>query len=95
MTARETVKIVAPSCRTVDEGRRVQAELEKHGLRRGEDASGVYVMCQIPSNMLLAGEFAEVFDGSQSTRTTLRSSSLAWTATARSSSPFSTSGTPQ
>jgi pyruvate, water dikinase len=63
MTARETVKIVAPSCRTVDESRRVQAELEKHGLRRGEDASGVYVMCQIPSNMLLAEEFAEVFDG--------------------------------
>ena len=63
MTARETVKIVAPSCRTVDEGRRVQAELEKHGLRRGEDGLEVYVMCQIPINVLLAEEFAEVFDG--------------------------------
>ena len=63
MTARGTVKIVAPSCRTVDEGRRVQAELEKHGLRRGEDGLEVYVMCQIPSNVLLAEEFAEVFDG--------------------------------
>jgi pyruvate,water dikinase len=54
---------VAPSCRTVDEGRRVQAELEKHGLRRGEDGLEVYVMCQIPSNVLLAEKFAEVFDG--------------------------------
>jgi pyruvate,water dikinase len=63
MTARGTVKIAAPSCRTVDEGRRVQAELEKHGLRRGEDGLEVYVMCQIPSNALFAEEFAEVFDG--------------------------------
>jgi pyruvate, water dikinase len=47
----------------VDEGRRVQAELEKHGLRRGEDGLEVYVMCQIPSNVLLAEKFAEVFDG--------------------------------
>jgi phosphoenolpyruvate synthase/pyruvate phosphate dikinase len=59
MIARGTVKIVVPSCRTVDEGRRVQAELEKHGLRRGEDGLEVYVMCEIPSNVL----FAEVFDG--------------------------------
>ncbi|MGA7883221.1 MAG: putative PEP-binding protein, partial [Terrimicrobiaceae bacterium] len=42
---------------------RVQAEMEKHGLRRGEDGLEIYVMCEIPSNVILADEFAEIFDG--------------------------------
>jgi pyruvate,water dikinase len=47
----------------VEEARRVLAEMEKHGLKRGENGLEVYVMCELPSNVLLAKEFAEVFDG--------------------------------
>jgi pyruvate,water dikinase len=57
------VKLMVPFCRTVEEGRRVMAEMEKHGLRRGENGLEVYVMCEIPSNVILADEFAEIFDG--------------------------------
>ncbi|NJK28371.1 MAG: phosphoenolpyruvate synthase, partial [Coleofasciculaceae cyanobacterium SM2_3_26] len=52
-----------PFCRTPDEGRRVLAEMAKHGLQRGENGLQVYVMCEIPSNVILADEFSEVFDG--------------------------------
>ena len=57
------LKIMIPFCRTVEEARRVLAEMEKHGLKRGENRLEVYVMCELPSNVLLATEFAEVFDG--------------------------------
>jgi pyruvate,water dikinase len=57
------VKLMVPFCRTVEEGRRVIAELEKNGLKQGEDGLEVYVMCEIPSNVLLADEFCDVFDG--------------------------------
>ena len=57
------LKLMIPFCRTVEEGRRVQAEMEKHGLRRGENGLELYVMCEIPSNVILADEFAEIFDG--------------------------------
>jgi pyruvate,water dikinase len=57
------LKVMVPFCRTVDEGRRVQAEMLKHGLRRGEHGLELYVMCEIPSNVLLADEFADIFDG--------------------------------
>jgi pyruvate,water dikinase len=52
-----------PFCRTPEEGRKVIAEMEKHGLKRGENGLEVYVMCEIPSNVILADEFSEVFDG--------------------------------
>jgi pyruvate,water dikinase len=52
-----------PFCRTPDEGRKVLAEMEKHGLKRGENGLQVYVMCEIPSNVILADQFSEVFDG--------------------------------
>ena len=39
------------------------AEMAKHGLRAGRDGLEIYVMCEIPSNVVLAEEFAEVFDG--------------------------------
>jgi pyruvate,water dikinase len=52
-----------PFCRTPEEGRKVLAEMEKHGLKRGENGLEVYVMCEIPSNVILADEFAQVFDG--------------------------------
>jgi pyruvate, water dikinase len=57
------VKLMVPFCRTVEEGRRVIAEMEKSGLKQGEHGLEVYVMCEIPSNVVLAGEFARVFDG--------------------------------
>ena len=52
-----------PFCRTPDEGRKVLAEMAKHGLVKGENNLQVYVMCELPSNVLLAAEFGEVFDG--------------------------------
>ena len=57
------VKVMVPFCRTPGEGRRVLAEMAAGGLVRGRDGLEVYVMCEIPSNVVLAAEFAEVFDG--------------------------------
>ncbi len=57
------VKLMVPFCRTVEEGRLVLGEMERHGLKRGEKGLEVYVMCEIPSNVILAEEFAELFDG--------------------------------
>jgi pyruvate,water dikinase len=59
----KNLKMMIPFCRTVEEGRKVQAEMAKHGLNRGEDGLEIYVMCEIPSNVILADEFAEIFDG--------------------------------
>ena len=59
----KNVKVMIPFCRTVEEGRRVLAEMERHGLARGVNGLEVYVMCEIPSNVILAKEFAEIFDG--------------------------------
>ena len=52
-----------PFCRTPDEGRKVLAEMAKHGLVRGENSLQIYVMCELPSNILLAAEFSQIFDG--------------------------------
>jgi pyruvate,water dikinase len=57
------VKLMIPFCRTVDEGRQVLAEMQQHGLQQGENGLEVYVMCEIPSNVILAADFAEIFDG--------------------------------
>jgi len=57
------LKLMIPFCRTIEEGQRVQAEMEKHGLKRGLNGLEIYVMCEIPSNVILAAEFAEIFDG--------------------------------
>jgi hypothetical protein len=57
------IKLMVPFCRTVEEGRRVLAEMASNGLRRGDGGLEVYVMCEIPSNVILADQFAEVFDG--------------------------------
>jgi len=57
------VKLMIPFCRTVEEARKVVAEMAKQGLVRGEHALEIYVMCEIPSNVILAEEFAQVFDG--------------------------------
>ncbi len=57
------VKLMVPFCRTVEEGQKVQAEMAKHGLIRGENGLEMYVMCEIPSNVILADQFADIFDG--------------------------------
>ena len=57
------IVLMVPFCRTPDEGRRVLAEMAQHGLVQGENGLQVYVMCELPSNVILADEFAEVFDG--------------------------------
>jgi pyruvate,water dikinase len=57
------VKLMVPFCRTPEEGRRVMAELARNGLVRGENGLEVNVMCEIPSNVISAEAFADVFDG--------------------------------
>ncbi|WP_026794013.1 MULTISPECIES: phosphoenolpyruvate synthase [Planktothrix] len=52
-----------PFCRTPEEGKKVLAEMAKHGLVRGQEGLQVYVMCELPSNVLMADEFCQVFDG--------------------------------
>jgi pyruvate,water dikinase len=52
-----------PFCRTPDEGRQVLETMASYGLQRGENGLQVYVMCEIPSNIILADQFSEIFDG--------------------------------
>jgi pyruvate,water dikinase len=52
-----------PFCRRVDEAKRVLAEMAKHGLARGSGGLEVYVMCEIPNNVVQLDAFAEFFDG--------------------------------
>ena len=55
--------IMIPFCRTVDEGKSCIASMAKYGLKQGENGLKVYAMCEIPSNVILADEFLDVFDG--------------------------------
>jgi pyruvate,water dikinase len=57
------VRVMIPFCRTVEEGEKVLRVLEENGLKRGEKGLEIYVMCEIPSNILLAERFAQLFDG--------------------------------
>lgn len=57
------VKVMVPFCRTPEEGRRVIETMAEFGLRQHENGLEVYVMCEIPSNVILAEEFADIFDG--------------------------------
>lgn len=57
------VIVMIPFCRTVAEADQVLAVMAENGLRRGEQGLQVYVMCEIPSNVILAREFAARFDG--------------------------------
>jgi pyruvate,water dikinase len=59
----QNVKLMIPFCRTPEEGQKVLAEMALHGLRRGENGLQVYVMIEIPSNVLQAEAFAGLFDG--------------------------------
>jgi pyruvate,water dikinase len=55
--------IMIPFVRTLDEGRKVIATLERNGLKSGENGLKIIMMCEVPSNALLADEFLELFDG--------------------------------
>ncbi len=57
------IKLMIPFCRRVAEGRSVVARMAELGLRRGEHGLEIYVMCEIPSNVMLIDEFSEIFDG--------------------------------
>jgi len=57
------LKLMIPFCRTIEEGEKVLAEMKKHGLERGKNHLQVYVMCEIPSNVILGEEFCKIFDG--------------------------------
>ncbi|KAI1829048.1 hypothetical protein DTO027I6_10008 [Penicillium roqueforti] len=55
--------VMIPFCRTVGEAKNVLDVMAENGLKRGENGLEVYVMCEIPSNIILAAEFTEHFDG--------------------------------
>ncbi|WP_332767647.1 phosphoenolpyruvate synthase [Phenylobacterium sp.] len=57
------VIVMIPFCRTIGEARRVLDVMAENGLVRGKDGLEVYVMCEVPSNVILAKAFAELFDG--------------------------------
>lgn len=57
------IKLMVPFCRTVEEGKLVVEEMKKYGLVQGKNGLEIYVMCEIPSNVVLADDFAKVFDG--------------------------------
>ncbi|VVB61299.1 putative phosphoenolpyruvate synthase [uncultured archaeon] len=57
------IKVMIPFCRTPEEGQKVIAEMKKNGLVQHQNGLEVYVMCEIPSNVILADKFSEIFDG--------------------------------
>ncbi|MCS6917760.1 MAG: phosphoenolpyruvate synthase [Chitinophagales bacterium] len=59
----KNVRVMIPFCRTVQEATQVLAEMEKNGLRRGDNSLEVYVMIELPSNVLHAKDLARLFDG--------------------------------
>jgi len=66
--ARETmgftnIKLMIPFCRRVEEGVKVIERMRSLGLERGKDGLEIYVMCEIPNNVLLMDEFSRIFDG--------------------------------
>jgi len=59
----KNVSLMVPFCRTPEEGEKVLALMKKFKLEKGKDGLKVYVMCEIPSNIMLVDEFLDVFDG--------------------------------
>jgi pyruvate,water dikinase len=55
--------VMVPFCRRVEEARQVIDEMARHGLKRGKNGLEIYVMCEIPNNVILIDKFAELFDG--------------------------------
>jgi len=59
----KNVVVMIPFCRTVEELLKVQAVMEEYGLKRGEDGLEIYLMAELPSNIIMAEEFAQHIDG--------------------------------
>ncbi len=59
----KNLKVMVPFCRTVEEGKEVQKIMAENGLKRGENGLEVYVMAEIPANIILAEDFCKIFDG--------------------------------
>jgi pyruvate,water dikinase len=59
----KNLKVMVPFCRTVEEGKMVQKIMAENGLKRGLDGLEIYVMAEIPSNIILAEKFCHIFDG--------------------------------
>lgn len=59
----DNIKIMLPFVRTPDEGKKVIEIMNKQGLTQGKNGLEVYAMCEIPSNVILADKFLEIFDG--------------------------------
>ncbi len=59
----DNVQVMVPVCRTLDEGRKVIELMASAGLKQGQKGLKVYVMCEIPANVILADKFLEIFDG--------------------------------
>jgi len=59
----KNVRLMIPFTRTPEEGNKVLAEMAKHGLKRGQDGLEIYMMCEIPANIIAADAFLDVFDG--------------------------------
>jgi pyruvate,water dikinase len=57
------VKVMIPFCRTIAEGNKVIAVMKRYGLEQGVNNLEIYVMAEIPSNVILAEKFAQIFDG--------------------------------
>ncbi|SCN47869.1 Phosphoenolpyruvate synthase [methanotrophic endosymbiont of Bathymodiolus azoricus (Menez Gwen)] len=57
------VILMIPFCRRIDEGKRVLAKMAECGLRQGKNGLKIYVMCEIPNNVIQVDEFAKLFDG--------------------------------
>ena len=59
----DNVIVMVPFCRTPEEASRTLEEMKRHGLRRGRDGLKVYMMCEIPANVLMLEAFDPYFDG--------------------------------
>ena len=59
----DNIILMIPFCRRVEEGKKVLETMEKYGLKRGENGLEVYVMCEIPNNVISIDAFSEIFDG--------------------------------
>ena len=57
------VKLMIPFCRTIEEGKKVQKALENNGLKKGKNGLELYVMTEVPSNVIMGEEFGKIFDG--------------------------------
>jgi pyruvate,water dikinase len=59
----KNVVLMIPFCRRIEEAEKVLAYMAELGLKRGDDGLEIYVMCEIPNNVILIDEFAKLFDG--------------------------------